>query len=106
MDGRDGRVDSIRHREFSIVESGGSTIARDPAHCPSYLRRAGHSGKGSPQIRTTGAGHGEGLRSGGNVSSVYAKREGSRNGYALTAAKDQYARHLARAVPTHRSDQT
>ena len=104
MDGRDRRADSIRHREFSTVESWDATIARDPVHCASYLGRAGHSGKSGPQSRTTGAGHGEGLRSGVNVSSVYVKRGGFRNGYALTAGNDQYGWNVGRGLRIDRYD--
>ena len=98
MDGRDRRADSIRHREFSTVESWDATIARDPDHCASCSRRARYSGKSSPQSRTTSAGQGKGLRSGVNVSRIYVKREGFRNRYALTAGNDQYGWNVGRRL--------
>jgi len=104
MDGRDGRVDSIRHREFGTVASWDATIARDPGHCASYLRRARYGGKGGPQSRTTSAGQGEGLRSGVNVSSVYVKREVFRNRYALTAGNDQHGWNVGRRLRIDRYD--
>ena len=104
LDGRDRRADSIRHREFSTVESGDSTIARDPVHCASYSRRARDGRKGSPQSRTAGAGQRKGLSSGVNVSGVYVKREGFRNRYALTAGNDQYGWNVGRLLRIDRYD--